>query len=244
MINKFIASSPGCQSTRRAAIVVVALAALATGACNTRRGADVTASIAPNDVRDRHPIVLAEAPHSLELYPGPGGRLDARQDDDLAAFAAAYRADGRSVIIAEAPANGAHVMPGLYAALARHGLSGGNVQVRRYAAPHYSTAAPVRLSFARLQARVPHECGRWPEDLGVSNLSFNAANRPFWNLGCATQANLAAQVADPLDLVRSRAEGRIDTIKRTNNIEKMRKSEDPSTVYRSEATRLNTTVGN
>lgn len=68
-------------------------------------------------------------------------------------------------------------------------------------------------------------------------------NRPYWNLGCATQSNVAAQVADPIDLVRARQEGRVDTLKRMRAIEELRKGQDPSTEYRSEAAKTSSAVG-
>jgi pilus assembly protein CpaD len=100
------------------------------------------------------------------------------------------------------------------------------------------------LSFAKLQAQVPHSCGHWPEDLGTSNWRVWAQNTSYWNFGCATQNNLAAFVADPLDLERGRPEGRIDTVRRMTAIEKLRAGQDPSTTYRDNATRLNQSVGN
>jgi pilus assembly protein CpaD len=42
---------------------------------------------------------------------------------------------------------------------------------------------------------------------------------------------IAAQVANPLDLVRPRLEGPIDVAKRTKDIEALRKGEDPSTKW-------------
>jgi type IV pilus biogenesis protein CpaD/CtpE len=44
---------------------------------------------------------------------------------------------------------------------------------------------------------------------------FRCAGRPYWNLGCAMQSNVASQIADPVDLVRGRQEGRIDTASRS-----------------------------
>jgi len=42
---------------------------------------------------------------------------------------------------------------------------------------------------------------------------------------------IPAQVADPIDLVRPRAEGPVDTVKRTKDIEALRKDQDPSTKW-------------
>lgn len=63
------------------------------------------------------------------------------------------------------------------------------------------------------------------------------------NLGCASQATLAAQVADPIDLVRSREEGRPDMVKRMGAIAKIREGRDPSTQYRQATPQINSTVG-
>lgn len=223
----------------------VALAALASPACSLRHTAQVTGALPSPDVRERHPIVITEAPRSLELFPGPGGQLDARQAGDLAAFAADYQANGRSVIIAETDGHGgARALASARAYLARHGVPAGAIQARPGHGGHLGGGAPLTLSFAKLAARVPHECGHWPEDLGMSNARFSATNQSYWNFGCASRANLAAQVADPLDFVRARPEGRIDTIKRMNAIDKIRQGQDPSTAYRTEASQINKGVGN
>ena len=100
-----------------------------------------------------------------------------------------------------------------------------------YAAADPVLASPVRLSFQRMQAKVASACGIWPQDLGVSNPSFNLRNEPSWNLGCAVRSNIAAQTDDPVDLVRGRPEGRIDTVRRTQVIGKLRQGNDPSTKW-------------
>ena len=47
---------------------------------------------------------------------------------------------------------------------------------------------------------VTEECGDWSE-----NLAFNPDQRPYPNMGCAVQNNLAAMVANPEDFVKPRA---------------------------------------
>ncbi len=236
----------GAQRARVPALAVLALAAVLAG-CNHRK-ADVTASI-PVNYQDRHPIVLSEAPRSIDIHAG-GASLDLRQLDDIAAFAAEYRAHGRSRIIAEVPSHDGRSAAGhrglhqVREALARNGVPASLIHVRSYPADHYSIASPIRLSYAKLQARVPDECGKWPEDLGVANIGFSSTNRSYFNLGCATQNNLAASVADPLDFERARPEGRIDTARRMEAISKLRRGQDPSTIYSNQATQLNRSVGN
>jgi pilus assembly protein CpaD len=226
----------------RFALAGVALVALTLGACQSRKAVDATGSV-PFEVSQRHPIVLSEAPRSIEIFPA-GPRLGARQADDLARFAAEYRSHGRSRIVVDVPSHGGGQLAEVRAALAANGVPASALHVRSYPAEGYEVVSPIRLSYAKLQARVPHECGKWPEDLGTSNIRFSATNQPYWNLGCAYQSNIAAMVADPIDLERPRAEGRIDTARRMSNIEKLREGADPSTGYRDSATRINQSVGN
>ena len=57
----------------------------------------------------------------------------------------------------------------------------------------------VDVSFIAYQARVASNCGDWSE-----NLAFSADNLTGRNFGCAVQRNIAAQVADPRDLLGPR----------------------------------------
>jgi pilus assembly protein CpaD len=53
----------------------------------------------------------------------------------------------------------------------------------------------------------------------------NNTNSSPYNFGCSYQKNLAAQVADPRDLVRPRQEGPIDVERRTSGIERIRENQ-------------------
>jgi len=88
-------------------------------------------------------------------------------------------------------------------------------------------------------------CGTWPQDLGGSDFAFDNSNRPVWNFGCSTQTAVAAQVADPVDLVRGRQEGRIDAVKRIRDVGQLRDGKDPSTQWRQDGqTSVKAQVGN
>jgi pilus assembly protein CpaD len=54
-------------------------------------------------------------------------------------------------------------------------------------------------------------------------------NQPDWNLGCASQRNLAAMVANPSDLVQPRGETPAYAMRRTTVIEKYREGQSPET---------------
>ena len=228
---------PGLPSPARRTLAVVLLAA-ALGACHSDR--TVTGSIVPTDYRARHPIVLADGSRSLDVFVTGIGHLDPRQSADIDAFLLEYRRYGRGSLVIDlprgvAPSVGAGVER-TAAAIRRLGSENGvparEITISGYAVADPGLASPIRLSFHRMEARVADKCGLWPQDLGESSPIANYRNEPSWNLGCSTQATLAAQVADPVDLVRGRPEGRIDTIRRIKDIGQLRDGKDPSTAWR------------
>src|SRR6516164_4227889 len=94
---------PDPQRTLGAPILGLRLAALA--ACVLAGcGVDYASSdpAFPGDYQARHPIVLAAAPTTLEVYP-VGGALDARSHANLRAFAERYRRLGSGRIMIFAP---------------------------------------------------------------------------------------------------------------------------------------------
>jgi len=229
--------------------LALALGALAGGCAGKGAQADPP-SLAPVDTRERHPIVLRDAPRSLDVFVGrAGSSLDSRQAEDVADFAQAFRRSGKGGLVAEVPTGSRReratheTLNGIRATLARNGVPAHALSIRSYPIQDPGLASPIRLSFASLQAVVPHQCGQWPTDLGVSDFKFWTSNEPYWNLGCASQATLAAQVADPIDLVRARDEGRPDIVKRMGAIAKIREGKDPSTQYRQQTPQINSTVG-
>jgi pilus assembly protein CpaD len=216
------------------------LAGIALGVALSGCGTDRIVSNAgrdPSDYRDRHPIVLADKNHTLDIFVGTNaGALDPRQREDLRAFAQEFREFGKGTMTAFVPVGSTN--PGADARgieTIRAALGGPRgyvpLAIQTYAVEDPSLAAPIRLSFAELAAKVPHPCGQWPKDLSGSNTKEGIENEQYWNYGCASQHNLAAMVADPIDLVRPQTEGRIDVVKRSAAIEKLRKGTDPATSY-------------
>ncbi len=229
---------------RRLAAAALALPLAACGADRV-----VTGSTHIHDYRERHPIVLTDAPRALDVFINGDGGLDPRQREDVVAFAVEHRRYGQGPMTAQVPVgSGAEIrahrtLDAVRAALADAGLPS-HFAVSTYMVADPRAASAIRLSFRRLQAKVGSKCGQWPEDLGVSNMRADANNAPYWNQGCALQNNVAAQIADPIDLVRGRQEGRIDTIRRAKDIENIRQGKDPSTQYRSdEKAKINQQVG-
>lgn len=198
--------------------------------CSTMR--PTQKAFAPDEYTVRHPIRIETAQRHLDVF-DTGRQMDRRQVQDLQEFARDYAKSGRGPIIAAVPAGSNHhgMMGSIRSALSGSGAHA-PLQITTYQPDMRLGAAPVRLSFARMEARLASQCGQWPDDLAGTRDLDTWQNRPHYNLGCAYQSMLAAQVADPIDLVRPRVEGQVDTVKRTKDIEALRKDQDPSTQWR------------
>jgi pilus assembly protein CpaD len=188
---------------------------------------DATSSI-PSDYRQRHPIVLTSANETLDVFVGSVGGLDHRQKEDVRSFARDYMANGQGPLIAYLPADSQTAgtnagLNGIRQTLAGGGASG-RLQIAHYHAGD-GKAAPIRLAFAKLKATTPSPCGYEHDEIAPSRFSANISNRQANNFGCSYQRNLAAQIADPRDLVRPRQEGPIDVDKRLAGIERTRETD-------------------
>ena len=220
------------------AAVAIGLMALPLGACTSRldRVVNVTQTI-PDDYRQRHPIVLTNSAQTLDIFAGgPGGALDARQAKSIRAFAKDYQSAGQGpmqVLLPHGPQVGGASQASLAAirnALIQAGVRG-YINSGTYEVTDVTLAAPLRLSFVRLKAKVATNCGDWPADIVGGSTTQSWENRPYYNLGCATQMNLAEQVDDPRDLVEPRAEDSSDVQMRTRAIGFIRRGLDPSTIW-------------
>lgn len=230
-------TADGSKGLRASAGVAVLVLAAALGGCRSDR--EITGSV-PDSYDVRHPIVVAEAAYNLDLPVGQGaGGVSARQRGEIAAFAATWRSAGRGVVTIALPHGSAddrvaaYVAPELRSLLAAQGVNPANIRTTRYAASGPVHLAPVRLSFPKLIAKVPHPCGVWPDDLGHGGGDWNGVvgNREWYNFGCASQQNLAAQVADPEDLIRPRATDPAWTPRRQTVVEAYTKGQSTATVY-------------
>jgi pilus assembly protein CpaD len=210
---------------------ILTLAASALGGCGAQYASSDPSF--PGDFHERHPIVVAVAPTTLDLYP-VGGALDARSRANIRAFVERYRHYGSGAVTIQTPEG---VNPNSIAvyevrrALLASGVKG-RIAVGAYLPANDGAAPPLRVSFTGLKAVVPTKCGRWPEDLASGSSVEGWKNEPYANFGCATQSMIAAQVDDPRDFVEPRALGPSDVAMRTRAIEAVRNGQDPSTDWK------------
>lgn len=183
--------------------------------------------LASHDYRLMHPIVITEEPETLDLPVGRNTRdLHGPVESTIAAFGQQSRQKGDGSVEILVPSGGANeaavhsVTPKIRQALQRGGVSRNRISTRTYAVGDPSADAPIRLSYSRMQATAG-ECGAWPKNLGGGF----GANINYENFGCASQANLAAMVDNPSDLITPRASTPSDQGRRAVVIENYRKGE-------------------
>jgi pilus assembly protein CpaD len=215
---------------------LIGLSAL-LGACSSPTQAIITGGV-PDDYRLRHPIAITEANSSIVVFVGHArSGLSMTQRSDVAGLAHNWVREGTGAVVAEVPVD----TPNARAAAAtfpeiRQVLMVGGVPSRAIMLHHYHPADPqelatIRLSYTRIAATTG-PCGMWPQDLGpsLSNPDY-FENKPYYNLGCANQRNLAAMIDNPSDLVQPRAETPPYTPRRSEAFEKYRKGEPTTTSY-------------
>jgi pilus assembly protein CpaD len=229
-----MAASPDARPMFAAQAVRLGLAAAfasALGGCGAQYASSDPAF--PGNFEQRHPIVVAAAPTSVDLYP-VGGRLDDRSRANIRGFVERYRRYGSGAVRIETPVGTNPNSIAVYEvrrALLADGVRG-RIAVGAYVPANDAAAPPVRVSFMGLKAIVPTECGQWPEDLASGSSVEGWKNEPYSNFGCATQSTIAAQVDDPRDFVQPRALGPSDVAMRTRAIEAVRNGQDPSTEWK------------
>jgi len=168
------------------------------------------------DPTQRHPIMVSQQPSTLSLRIARGSYgLNPQQRADVLDFADRYRAAdaGNSRLVISAPGGAANEVASMHAVdeirslLFDRGFAESAVVVEAYHAEGEKTP-PVRVSYLRYVAEAP-QCGVWP-----TNLADERQNLPYPNLGCATQRNFAAQIANPADLLGPRNETARDSRRR------------------------------
>lgn len=144
-----------------------------------------------------------------------------RQLDLIASVAAEYKARGHGPLVISYPQNaqGADtaiaVIADARAQLYAHGLDwraigGGAYDARGRA------GAPIIFSFTRYRAVAPDCDGSWPD------LTQTRPGEAWPQFGCANAVNLAAQVADPRDLLTAGAVDPSDAARRAMVLDRYR----------------------
>jgi pilus assembly protein CpaD len=168
----------------------------------------------PDDYRTNHPIIISERAQAVDIPVMSGQtRLTVAQKGLVDEALSRYRENGSGVLNVMVPTGSdnafaaRHVRDDIMRHLHQSGLSIYKMASETYPVPAGATAAPIRLTFSAMTAST-NACGKWPDDM------LNDTENKHWaNFGCASQNNLAAQIANPADLLGPRAPGTINANK-------------------------------
>jgi pilus assembly protein CpaD len=212
---------------------------ISLGGCLTHtRDPEGALAAIPADYRQRHPIVIEEAPRALEVFVGSArGGLSAEQRADVVGFGQAWLRDATGPMAIDMPkdtpnaraaADASHEVRSLLSAI---GIPPNAVTTRAYRPRDPRQFATLRLTYPRIAAEAG-PCGLWPDDIGpsIKNRVY-IENKPYHNFGCASQRNLAAMVDNPADLVQPRSETPPYTARRSIAFDKYRKGNPTGTTY-------------
>ncbi|WP_419907720.1 CpaD family pilus assembly protein [Hoeflea sp.] len=204
------------------AAMVVAGAFLA-GCANVH---DIEVGSIPDDYRTNHPIKIAEKQHSVDVpVASTDKKLNFGRVAAVRGFANEYKETASGTVQIMTPVGSpnttaaSHIAKQVRGILVDEGIPSRRITYKSYQAAAQNDAAPIRLSFVAISAHTD-QCGKWPEDL-VSNTT---ENKHYDNFGCATQNNLAAQIANPSDLIAPRGMTPIDAQRRDVVIDNYRKN--------------------
>lgn len=204
--NKRNATSSG-RSTVKAGLACALLAAGLLAGCGHDGEGSRVMGWSMVDPTQRHPIMVTQQPTTLALKVGRGAYgLSPHQRAQVISFVDRYRTleANNSRMVIEAPSGSANEVAAMQAVaeiraiMTEAGFSPSDVSIEAVQAAG-GAQAPIRISYLRYVAEGP-QCGKWPSNLGSTNSNLN-----YHNMGCANQANFAAMVANPADLVRPRA---------------------------------------
>jgi len=184
---------------RTASVAAVILAASCAAPFNDGDGLK-------SDPALNHPITVEPHFTSIKLnFSAPQAGLMPDDTARLDAFVADYLSRGSGSISVSAP-----VGPDANATLEYFGerLFSMGVQRSRILVGTHAGDPRVEIGFIAYSAHTD-ACGDWSD-----SVADTAANRVTKNFGCSIQSNIAAQIADPRDLIEMRASDPADATRR------------------------------
>jgi len=159
---------------------------------------------------DAHPIVVTESRAELVVAaPAGAAGLSPADQGRIAEFAASYGRIGHGPVVMSVPTGGANsAAASMIASQVRTILYAGGVNWDAIVGGAYdgtgASDAPVTLSFVKFDAKGP-DC----PSLSSIDMRRSNDNLPTPAFGCSAYNNLAAQIADPADLL---GEGTLDPV--------------------------------
>lgn len=204
---------------RRAAQALLCVLVASTMMAGCVRRDHMHVGSVPDDYRTNHPIVVGDREQVVDIPVGQSDfRVTTTQRVLLEGFLSGYDHSSSAPVLITAPIGSANqgaatsVAAGLAEVAVRNGVGRGNIILQNYQVSDTAVSAPIRVSYTAVRASTG-PCGLWPGDV-----LDTTENKHYANFGCAYQNNLAAQVADPADLLGPRKMTEIDPENRDSAI--------------------------
>lgn len=178
------------------------LSVLVAGSCSVANDGTTISE----DGDHNHPIMVEPTYRDLKIqFAGGEGGMSADDAVKFDAFLADYRAHGNGSLGISVP-NGAAAHTAI-TFFAEHAAATGISRDKILVSTHDAANGDTRVDVSYIAYKASADsCGDWSEDL-----AFTMENQTPKNFGCAVQRNIAAQVADPRDLLGPREAGTVDT---------------------------------
>ena len=202
--------------------IAAGAAVLLTSACATTAPEHANLTT----VADKHKISVAEAAERLEVpVASDGATLQGENAAGVETFARMYARQGHGPLVVSTPTGGVNAEAATRLTQdVRLRLAGAGVPFAAMAVSSYDgagqAAAPIVLTFSRFEATAPKCEPLWSQDLAHS-----PDNQPWNSFGCSAQANLAAMISDPADLLGPRQEDPRDAARRARVLEAYRQGQ-------------------
>ena len=185
---------------------------------------------------ERFPIKVTKGTVKVNV-PTTSARMSPAQRDVITRYAQQARGAGVTRVFVRRPGNNinADVIAGRITQIfSEQGLHG---QILKHSTYRGGYGSPVMISYVRKFATT-RKCGVWDKDV-----TRTGQNRPYTDLGCSVQHNLAAQVANPQDFVTPRTITPSDPMRRAQVFKDYRTPKSPTTPADDNSTVSTTNAG-
>ena len=180
-------------------------------------------------IAEAHPISVDNQTVTLTIDTNPAtDDISSVDHARLRAFADAYLTNGHGPVTVTAPSGTSNDIDGQEAAsdirksLNEFGVPWSSIKGATYRTGAAPSDTQIIVSYTRYVATAS-ECGNWP---GTKFKDYRNLRHP--NMGCATQNNIAALVADPHDLIAPSEAAARDSAYAVRGVEQYRDGNNPA----------------
>ena len=187
------------MNARAASLAAILIAAAGLQACASDPHAADAAKAKVLLPTEQFAVQVTNHPEQIALGLHSAG-LSATQQAALGQFVSEWRDDGGGLVTVRAPTDGAdsaaaaRMQGEAVAYLVKLGVPRERLAVTGYVS-NRAPGAPLLASYEKFEAQGPNCSGGW------GNLTSTGSNKVYDHFGCAVTANIAAQIANPRDLL-------------------------------------------